>query len=346
MKIQLTNKELEDLRVYQRQTDKKSVYTKVTCILMLSEGFTEHKVAQCLGINLSTVYRYVKSYLSVELSDFLANNHQGYWGDLSSIEISQLRSELKRTVYTDARSIGTLIYNRFGVKYTVSGVVDLLNRIGFTYKKTKEVPCECDVEKQQSFVAELSEVFKNMNANTIVYYADGVHPTHNSRSTYGWIEKGTEFEQPTVSGRDRVNINGVINAKDVTDVITLDSECINAQSTKELYSMVLEKHPNANKIIIISDNARYYRNKYLTEWIKCTKITQLFLPPYSPNLNLIERLWRFLRKKVIDTGFYRTKELFREAINGFFKNIADYKAELETLMSLNFRLSNSQSISF
>ena len=46
----------------------------------------------------------------------------------------------------------------------------------------------------------------------MVYFADGVHPTHNSRSTYAWIEKGKEFQQPTVSGRDRVNINGLLNA--------------------------------------------------------------------------------------------------------------------------------------
>ena len=222
----------------------------------------------------------------------------------------------------------------------------MLNRIGFTYKKTKEVPCERNVEKQIEFVQEIAEIFENLDDKTVVYYADGVHPTHNSRSTYGWIEKGAEFEQPTVSGRDRVNINGLVNAKDVVDVIAIDCERINAQSTKETYQLALEKHPKAEKIYVISDNARYYKNKELTQWIKGTKIVQIFLPPYAPNLNLIERLWRFLRKKVINTEFYRTKELFRKAINDFFANIAKYKSELETLLTLNFRLANSQSISF
>ena len=49
-----------------------------------------------------------------------------------------------------------------------------------------------------------------MPEDAVVYYADGVHPTHNSRSTYAWIEKGEKLEQPTVSGRDRVNINGFL----------------------------------------------------------------------------------------------------------------------------------------
>jgi transposase len=276
----------------------------------------------------------------------LATNYDGYWGNLSSVEISLVRKELKSHIYTDAKSVGAWIKERFGVQYTSSGIVDLLNRIGFTYKKTKEVPCERNMEEQQSFVSKLSEIFKNQDNKTVVYYADGVHPTHNSRSTYAWIEKGTELEQPTVSGRDRVNINGLLNARDVTDVITVDCESVNAQSTKELYRLALEKHPHAEKIYIISDNAKYYKNKELTGWIKGTKIIQVFLPPYAPNLNLIERLWRFLRKKVINTEFYRTKELFREAICIFFKDIGKYKAELETLLSLNFRLANSQSISF
>jgi transposase len=324
---------------------------------MLSNGLSPDAVSQFLGISVSCVYRYCKAYSNVGLSDFLTTNYQGYgstrltnrWGQLSSAEISILRAELKNNVYTDAKSISVWIMDTFAVKYTVEGTVDLLNRIGFTYKKTKEVPCECNAEKQVSFVKELSAIFKKQGKNeekSVVYYADGVHPTHNSRSTYAWIEKGTELEQPTVSGRDRVNINGLLNAKDVTDVISVDCERVNAQSTKEMYRLALEKHPGAEKIYIISDNAKYYKNKELTEWVKGTKIIQIFLPAYSPNLNLIERLWRFLRKKVINTEFCRTKELFRQAIDKFFKNISKYKSELETLLTLKFRLINSQSISF
>ena len=174
------------------------------------------------------------------------------------------------------------------------------------------------------------------------------------------------MEQPTVSGRDRVNINGllnahdvtdviahdceehqrVLNAHDVTDVIAHDCESVNAESTKEVYQAALDRHPEAPFIYIISDNARYYHNKKLKEWVDGTKIRQIFLPPYSPNLNLIESLWKFLRKKVINTGFYRTKEKFRQVVKDFFDNIGNYKEELESLLTLKFRLSNSQTISF
>ena len=69
--------------------------------------------------------------------------------------------------------------------------------------------------------------FRAKKESDIYYYADGTHPTHNTRSTYAWIKKGKRLEQqPTVSGRARVNINGLLNAYDVTDVIAHDvSEC-------------------------------------------------------------------------------------------------------------------------
>jgi transposase len=299
-----------------------------------------------LGIDVSTVYRYAALYSCGGISTLTANRYKGYWGMLSSHEISLLRAELKRNIYTEAKGISSWIKDSFGVSYTPEGVVDLLNRIGFTYQKTKEVPCEGSAEKQEAFVSELSEIIANMDETSVIYYADGVHPTHNSRSTCAWIEKGQEMEQPTVSGRDRVNINGLLNAKEVTDVIAHECESVNAESTKALYQAALDRHPKAKCIYIISDNARYYRNRTLTQWLEGTKIKQIFLPAYSPNLNLIERIWRFLRKKVINTGFYRTKELFRQAVMKFFENIADCRHELETLLTLNFRLINSHSISF
>jgi len=102
----------------------------------------------------------------------------------SSHQPSVLRKELKKHIYTDAKSVSEWILNTFGVSYTPQGTVDLPNRIGFAYKKTAEVPCEADFDKQLQFVEKLSEVLSGKDESSVVYYADSVHPTHNSRSTY------------------------------------------------------------------------------------------------------------------------------------------------------------------
>jgi transposase len=346
MNIKLSDIQYGELRKLQRNMAGTPGYVRVTCILMLHNGRSPQTVSEDLGISLSCVYRYISQYQKDGIDELLNDSYKGYVGRLDDTQIAALRKELKERIYTDPKQVANWILSTFGVKYTQQGVVDLLNRIGFTYKKTTEVPCEADAEAQLEFMEELAKTLKDMDSKAVVYYADGVHPTHDSRSTYAWIEKGNVMEQPTVSGRDRVNINGLLNAYDVTDVIAHDCESVNAQSTRELYEAALAKHPDASCIYIISDNARYYHNKELKEWAENTKIKQIFLPPYSPNLNLIERLWKFLRKKVINTGFYRNKAEFQLAIKNFFARIGDYKEELESLLTLRFRLKNSQTISF
>ena len=344
MVINLTDTQRTELQLFQRNVVKRSEYVKVTTILMLDKGLSIAEISEYLGIDDSTVYRYINSYQNDGLTSYLQTDYQGYWGLLSSHQISQLRKELNTNLYLDSKEVVSWIYTRWGITYTHQGVVDLLNRIGFTYKQTKCVPCEADSQKQEKFLEELDILLEQtLDNETVVYFADGVHPTHNTRSTHAWIEKGTERLQPTLSGRDRVNINAVINAQDPVEVIIEECKSVNAQTTKALYQKIIDAYPEKKNIYIISDNARYYRNKELMKWIENTPIKPIFLPPYSPNLNLIERLWKFMRKEIINTKFYRTKEEFRQAILKFFKNIKQYKDELSSLMTLNFHVFYSQS---
>lgn len=226
--------------------------------------------------------------------------------------------------------------------YSVSGIRRLLHRLNFVYKKTKQVPVKADACKQSSFLDELScLVSKKEVENSVFYYLDGVHPTHNTRSMYVWVEKGKEKYIASNSGRDRVNINGALNADDVTDVVIVESESVNAESTQTLYEKLLAKHKGKDQIYVICDNAKYYKNKTLKLWLASeegNKIVPLYLPPYSPNLNLIERLWKFLRKKIIDPIFYKHKEAFRASVLSFFDNIAQYEGELKTLLTKNFQI--------
>ena len=88
----------------------------------------------------------------------------------------------------------------------------------------------------------------------------------------------------------------------MTDVIAHECPSVDSDFTIALYKAALGKHPEAESIYIITDNARYYLSKKLREWVGGTKIKQIFLPP--PNLTPIERLRKFLRNEIINTKFY------------------------------------------
>jgi transposase len=84
------------------------------------------------------------------------------------------------------------------------------------------------------------------------------------------------------------------------------------------------------RIYIILDNAMYYRSKVVKNFLEeNSRIVFKFSPPYSPNLNIIERLWRILKKKVVYNKFYLKFEDFKKAVDGFFENETWRRKEFE-----------------
>ncbi len=134
------------------------------------------------------------------------------------------------------------------------------------------------------------KLLADLPENAAIFFTDAVHPQHNTRSSYGWIAKGKEKEILSVSARKRVNINGAFSVQAPEEVIIVEAESINAENTWELYQKIETAHPEKEKIYVICDNARYHRNKDLQTKLQSSRIVQIFLPAYSPNLNLIERL--------------------------------------------------------
>ena len=99
--------------------------------------------------------------------------------------------------------------------------------------------------------------------------------------------------------------------------------------------------PDLEKIYLVVDNARYYKCNLVQDYLQSSKIVLMYLPPYSPNLNIIERLWRLLKKEVLYNRYIEKFSDFRKIVLGFFENIKDYSSQLKTLMSLKFHLVGS-----
>lgn len=334
----LSTKEYELLREMQRNEKHKRNYVKITTLLMLHLGESPEKISLCLGISPSTIDNYKRTYEASDLDFYLSDSYKAYQGKLSPADQETLRLELQDKLYHNTAQIRDYIQKKFGVSYTCPGLVPLLHRLGFSYKKTKLVPEKADLEAQQSFVHAFEILMDTLSEDEAVFFLDAVHPQHNTRSAYGWIARGQEKEIPSNSGRKHLNINGAINAQNPSELIYRTDERINAQSTWELYQQIQLLHSEKQTIYVICDNAKYYRNKELSEKLQNTNIKQVFLPPYSPNLNLIERLWKFVRKKVIDYKFYPSFDIFEQSILRFFNNISQYKEELESLISWNFHI--------
>lgn len=346
MKLQLSTEDIKELRrIQQKDRFHRRRFVKATVLLMLNRGLSYEDVKDSLSLDESTISRYVKGYQKKGLKAYMEDGYIPYSGKLNAGQIAELSDHLDEYLYEDAKAICDYVESTFEVKYTVSGMTDLLHRLGFAYKQTKAVPSKADEKAQIEFLEQtlpniLEEVQKG---NAVAYFADGTHPTHNTKTGKGWIRKGKDFELDCNSGRKRVNINAAVNALKPEHLVYDICESINAQSTQKLCRQLLKKHQH-KKIYFLCDNARYNRNTMLKEWADKQRIEFVYLPGYSPNLNLIERLWRLLRKKVINSTYYDTYDKFKKGILDFLENIKSCKTELRSLMTLNFRTVDGTSV--
>ncbi len=343
MNVTLPETERQLLRQAQRACRGKAGYVPVTALLMLDRGRAVAAVAQDLGLDEATVYRYAQAYHLHGLVRYLQAEQPSYWGLLTSAQLAGLCRELAHTLYTDCRAVAAWLQTTYHVTYSVSGLTDLLHRLGYSYKQTTAVPCQADAAVQTVFLTQtlLPLLAQAEAGKAVVYFADAAHPTHNTRATHVWTETGKERPLLTVSGRERVNLNAALNAFVPTQVHVDETACVNAQSAQRLYQKLLAAHPQG-PIYVICDNARYYKNKELNSWLADQRLVQVFLPPYSPNLNLIERFWKFLRQKIIDTAFYRTKGQFKTAVLNFFDRLDEFGPELASLLTRKFHVIDAQ----
>lgn len=339
MSLQLTDQEYKILRVQQSVAAlSKRRYRKITVLIMRHQGHSAAVIEAALGLDDNTIYRYEQGYRKVGLTSFLDDNYVAYTGRLSSQEEQTLMSHLDDYLYPDAKSIAAYVKQQFGHDYSVAGMTDLLRRLGFVYKKSKSVPAKADEAAQCAFLQQqLPPILEEVSAGqAVLYYADGCHPTHNTKTSRGWIRKGQDFEINCNNGRKRVNINAALNALKPEHLVYDITDSVNAQSTQRLCRQLLKKHPGKT-VYLICDNARYNRNALLADWAARQRIEFVYLPTYSPNLNLIERLWHFMRLKILNSTYYEKHDEFKAAILSFLNGIKGYKEELRSLLTMNFR---------
>lgn len=333
----LSKDKIVALEKFHRTLRDKRKADRVKAVIALSKGWSAAEVAQILLFDEKTSRHYFDVYQKGGLEALLDDDYSGADPKLDTYQMSELESYLEEHILPDAKSVIAHIYEQYDVRYSLSGVTDLLHRLGFSYKKPTHVPGKQDLSKQQSFLEEYELLKACKGENDTIYFADATHPQHNSIPSYGWIKKGQEKELKANCGRQRLNINGAINIETL-EPVTGFYDTINAQSTIDLFAKIEAKHPDAETIYIIVDNARYYRSCLLKEHVEGTKIKLIFLPPYSPNLNLIERYWKFFKKKVLNNHYYETFAEFKRACEEFFRKRKKYLPELQTLLTENFHV--------
>lgn len=336
----LTLKQIEELRSAHRKAKEKRYADRYKAVILLGTGWTLEKVSEALLLDEETLRSYISRYQQGGVSELGLVIYPGRTGFLSQYEMEVFSKYLDAQICLNAKAAMEFVKEEFDVTYSQSGMTELLHRMGYVYKKPAVVPGKMNVKAQLKFIEDYETVLLGMKQNDALYFMDATHPTHNTMPAYGWIKKGLRKTIKTNSGRQRLNINGAINIRNLDFQYHLE-DTINAAATIALFKRLETANPLADKVYVVLDNARYHHSKEVKEYLQNSKVKPLYLPAYSPNLNLIERLWKFFNKRVLYNRYYEHFEQLKNAATDFLGNLKQYAANLKTLLTEKFQMTGA-----
>ncbi len=334
MNRKLTTQEREKLqRRHKKERDKRTC-DRIKAVLAYDDGYSYSEVARLLLLDDETIRRHISDYFKTFK---LKPENGGSNSQLNQEQSQLLLSHLKKYTYRYVKDICAYVRKTFNKKYTISGMTKWLHQHGFRYKKPNAVPAKADKTKQIDFITYYEKLKKKAGRKEPIYFVDSVHPQHQTRLAYGWIMKGERKPIATTARQYRLNFMGGVcltNHK----VVYEQSDKINEESIQSFLFRLRKHHPGNYKVHIIWDNVGYHCSGLVQDFAKELGIVIHYLPPYSPNLNPVERLWKIMHEQVTYNKYYEKFSDFTEAIKHFFRHIGKKKRLLRSRITDNFQI--------
>jgi len=339
--ITLTSQQKIDLELRHKKARDARECDRIKAVLLKSEGWSTASIAQALRKNECTISRHVDDYLKTEKlmpenggSDSLMNDEQ----------TQQLIEHLAQCTYAHVGQIVHYIVECWGIKYTVSGLNKWLHQHGFTYKKPKGIPHKFDETKQADFINQYKTLKASLATDEVILFMDAVHPTQATKITSGWIKKGVDKTIDTTGSRTRLNIVGAIELGCLSSAIVEQFKTINGESIVSFFKRIHQTYPSKQTIHLVLDGAGYHRSQIVIDAAKELNITLHYLPPYSPNLNPIERLWKVMNEHARNNIYFESAKSFRQQITTFFdETLPEIGSSLNKRINDNFQVLKSAS---
>src|SRR3954447_16083830 len=338
--IQLTPRQPKDISDRRRHAPDRRIYQRLSAVLWSDEGLSREVIADLLGVSTRQVGQWLRIFRNKGLEELTTLHYQGDPGRLGPAQVERLKQEIAKGVFHNAERVRTWVEETWGVAYSTSGLKDLLRRIGASYHKVSGFFWKADVQEQKRWVRKYRRHKRQAGPETRRYFVDACHPVWGVGLLYScWLLVGQRFYVGVGNGRKRLNILGAYCPDDHDYVdLRLTKENITGEQFVKLLEALREKHPETAKFILYLDNARYYSKPCVKEWLAAHREFRLVpVPAYSPNLNLIERLWKFLRRKAL-SRWHVTFEAMQGAVAGVLDHLSDYRDELSTLMTERFAI--------
>jgi transposase len=335
-KIELTTTERQALQYWRFHHPHPRVQRKMEALYLKSQGLAPEDVCRLCGISKTTFYRYLHTY------------HEGGIDSLKEVPFYRRQSQLaeyRTSIEADFRQrppasvaeATARIANLTGLERAPTQVRQFLTSLGMKPRKVGQIPAKADVTAQEVFkTAQLEPRLEEAKSGQrLVFFMDAAHFVFAPFLGLVWCFERLFVKAP--SGRQRLNVLAALNATTRELFTVKNLTYITSETVCELLRLLAATHPGA-LITIVLDNARYQRCALVQSLAQSLGIELLFLPAYSPNLHLIERFWKFVKKQCLYSKYYADHHAFQRAIIECIEQAPDkHKEELESLLTLKFQ---------
>lgn len=336
--IELDEQERKKLKKQVNKTKERKIADRIRVILYKDEGLDNQEIASRLQMGRNQVTKILHLYTEGGLARLQApDDYRGSAPKLTPEQQMQLRHEVTTNIYISAMAVIEWVSAQWEICYSVRGMHGLLKRLGFTYKKNRLVPSKADPNTQEQFIRWFQGLRERMGPDDLLFFGDAVHFKHNAEAGYAWSPSGKPHLIPSNSGRQRYNVLGAYDPQTQASCILLTEASINQGVMGEFLAQLRTEFPDAQRVYLILDNASYNHAHSVKDKAAQLGIALDYLPPYSPNLNPIERLWKFVRKKFFKDRYRHSFEKFCRQLEAFFDNLDDYAEQLRSLITENFQ---------
>jgi transposase len=344
MSVLLDAPQRKQIERRRQQTRDHRLAMRLSTVLWRDEGQTEGVIAHLLGVSERTIRNWLRLYRKNGLDALCTLHYRGDSGELTLSQAEQLKAEIRTGRFRCARQVRAWLQATFGIGYSLSGTKRLLQRLGCSFHKTTGFLFKARRAQQEEFVRKYEADRPAAGAATRRYFVDACHPIWGLELVYScWLLRGQRLLVGLGGGRKRLNILGAYCPQDHEYLdLRVPKGTISAAQVIELMTRLQQRHPETKKFILYLDNARYQHARAVREWVEVRKAHGVefvldFLPAYSPNLNLIERLWKFLRNHALQQ-WHATYEAMQAAVASVLDNLQEYREELTALMTERFHL--------
>jgi transposase len=320
------------------------VQRKVEVLWLKSHGLRHDRIAAYAGVSRRTVQRHLDEYLEGGLERLCRRPRHQPRAALIEHEVS-LEEHFEKHPVRSVKHARAIIEQRTGIRRGLTQVRHFLrDRLGLRWRRTGAIPVPPKktiaehARDQAAFMRDKLEprLEQARRGRRQVYFVDAAHFVF--APFLGCLWCAARLFVRAASGRKRHNVLGALNAVTHRLIRVTNQGYINAESVCELLRSVAGAAVGL-PITLVLDNARYQKCAVVQTLAASLGIELLYLPSYSPNLNLIERLWRFVRMESLNSTYYEKFEDFRTAIDECLEGLGTvHKGEMETLMTHRFQL--------